>query len=100
LAGANDLAMRQTKSGVILSVYVRPSSGKNELAWVGDELHIQTKEPPEDNKANLSVIKIISKSLHVPQSAICIIRGQSDRKKEILIMGATTSGLDVALKLK
>ncbi len=95
-----DLAMRETRNGVIVSVYVLPSSGKNELVLEGDELHILTKEPPEGNKANISTLKIISKSLHIPQSSITIIRGRSDRKKEILILGVTTSKLETELKLK
>ncbi len=94
------MAFKQIRNGVIVSVYVKPSSRKNEIAWVGDELHILTKEPPADSKANISVIKMLAKAVGIPQSSISMMRGQTARKKELLITGVTLSGLGAALKLK
>lgn len=78
--------MKATPYGVIVTVYVRPSA-RQERIDTADGIEIQTKEPPEGNRANVAVIKMLSKTLGVPENSISIIRGATSRVKEIHIAG-------------
>jgi uncharacterized protein YggU (UPF0235/DUF167 family) len=40
---------------------------------------------PEDGKANEALIKVLSKALHIPKSAISLVRGATSRVKELEI---------------
>lgn len=66
---------------MILEVKVKPNSSKQELISLGEgkyELYI--KSPPENNKANLELIKVMSKHF---KKEIKILRGKTSRSKII-----------------
>lgn len=49
------------------------------------KLKIRVTAPPEDGKANESVINLLSKELKVPKSSFKIIKGVLSREKVVLI---------------
>jgi len=89
--------LRETKDGIILDILVKPNSKKDSISIEGDLLVVETKEKAEQGRANVSVLKQLSKSLGVGSSSIVIFRGKFDRSKSVLIRGA---GRDVIEKLK
>ena len=64
---------------MIINVKVRPQSGKQEIENIGDDNYkISLKSKPEDNKANIELIKLLKK--HFGKD-IKIIKGLRNRKK-------------------
>jgi hypothetical protein len=74
-----------------LRVKVIPKSPKTELKGVledsdGEKTYkIAVKAPPEKGKANIELIKFLSKELSIPKETISIISGTTDRIKLIKI---------------
>ena len=48
-------------------------------------LRVKVTAVPEDGKANEALIKVLSKALHIPKSAIFLVRGATSRVKELEI---------------
>ena len=69
-----------------LIIKIKPSSRQNNIEKI-DSLHyaVWVKEPPIENKANLELIKMLSKYFKTPKSNIKIIRGEKSKNKVIEI---------------
>lgn len=71
---------------LIIHVKVVPSSGRiGACLDASNKLKIYLKSPPEQNKANVELVKYIAKALGSPQSAITIVSGAISRNKKIKI---------------
>ena len=75
---------------LLIEVKIFPSSGRQ--AWTVDKNHEKThilrcylKSAPEKGKANAELIKLLSKTLKIPQNKISIITGSKTRKKKLRI---------------
>ena len=69
-----------------LSVHVTPRAAHDEVVgWRGAELVVRVTAPPDGGKANEAVCRTLSDALHVPKSAVRIVRGHSARHKSIEI---------------
>ena len=84
---------KATARGVVVSIYVHPSA-KKDLIETTDEIVAYTREPAEGNRANIAIVKLLSKGLGIPRSNISIIRGSTSRVKEIGISGITPDQLE------
>lgn len=71
---------------MIIRVKVKPNSSKNEVESFGNNRYlVYLKEPPENNRANLELIKILSKELGVPPKSLEIKFGKTSNEKLIEI---------------
>ena len=71
---------------MIIKVKVRSNSGKQEVEKINEGgYRVSLKSFPEDNNANLELIKLLSKELKVPSKNINIIKGLKSRNKIIEI---------------
>lgn len=76
----------QKDGSVLLSLYVQPRAGKNELAGVHDgALKLRLTTPPVDGKANKAVIAFFAKILKVPKSSLVLVRGLKNRRKQLQV---------------
>jgi len=67
-----------------------PSKGKGKrvVEIIKDkEYDVWLKSAPENNKANVELIKLLSKSFKVPGGSVKIVRGKTSRKKVVEING-------------
>jgi hypothetical protein len=48
-------------------------------------LCIEIKTPPKKGKANLAILKLLSKTLNIPKSQIDLIKGHTSPKKTFYI---------------
>lgn len=86
-----------------LAVHVHPKSAENAiLGWRSSadnkaELSVKLTAAPTDGKANEALMKLLSKELGVPKSAIVIKSGQASRHK-ILVINVEQAVLDEALR--
>lgn len=78
-----------------ISVHVTPKSVRDEVAgWRGGELSLRVASAPEAGKANAAACTLVAESLHVPKSAVRVVRGQTARHKQLEIDGVSEA--DVA----
>lgn len=66
-----------------IKIKVTPKAKVNKVIKKNSGYHIYTTAPPDKNKANQSIIKLLSKELNIPKSKITIIQGQKSRNKII-----------------
>lgn len=54
-------------------------------------LKIAVTAAPENGKANAAVIKLLAKLWRIPESAIAVHRGETDRRKVLHLRGDTAT---------
>ena len=87
----NRLNIKETETGVTIEIKLHPRAGRDRLVGViNNRLKIDVSAAPIKNKANQSMIKLLSKTLKVPQKAIVIKRGTTSRNKLIEIRSIST----------
>lgn len=75
--------MEINKKSGYLKIIVKPNSPKTEITkYENETLHINVHAKPEDNKANIEIIKFLTKKL---KKKIVIKSGLKTREKLILI---------------
>jgi uncharacterized protein YggU (UPF0235/DUF167 family) len=89
--------MKKGNGFVEITIYVRPRSHQTKLIFGSDEMIFYTKEPPENGRANNSLVKYLSKLLEINQSNIEIIRGLKDRAKILRIHTAEPGEIEEKL---
>ncbi len=75
------------KSSYSLTVTVRPSAQKTKRKPDSEDgsWRIDLQAPPEDNKANLELIRFLAKELDVPRVSIEILSGLTGRRKVVRV---------------
>lgn len=68
-----------------LTIKATPKASANRIKIDGETVRVYVTAIPENGKANAAVIKLLSKALGVPKSALDIVRGESDKVKVIRI---------------
>ncbi len=68
-----------------IAVKVKPNARQSRVEVSESGYTVYVTEPPQDNKANKAVIKMLSGYLKVAKSRITIVRGAKSREKLIEI---------------
>ncbi|MEK6873763.1 MAG: DUF167 domain-containing protein [Nanoarchaeota archaeon] len=72
---------------MIISVKVKPKSGKQEMIKIDDNMYlVYLKSEPEDNKANIELISLVSKYFNTNHSNVIIKRGLRSRNKILEVL--------------
>lgn len=82
------IQIRISEDGLFLPVKVTPKGGRDVILPYcdgDDALKLKVSAPPEDGKANLAVIQLLSKALDIPKSRIEIHQGEKSRNKQVRI---------------
>ena len=66
---------------IIIKVKMCPNSSKNEIIKEDGFLKIKVTAQPIENKANLALIKLLSKEFKIPKTSIDIIKGETSKEK-------------------
>lgn len=73
-------------SHLILNLYVIPNAKKNEVVGpYQGSLKIKVTAVPEDNKANLEIVRLLSQWFKVPKKHVTLLKGQQSRCKQFRI---------------
>ncbi len=68
-------------------VKVKTKAKKEEVLKLGaDEFLVSVKEPAEEGKANVAIIKALARYFKVPTTSVKIVSGRASRKKRIEII--------------
>lgn len=71
---------------MIIHVKVKPNSSKSKVESFGNNRYlVYLKEPPENGRANIELINLLSKELGVPPKSIEISFGKTGNEKIIEI---------------
>jgi len=90
-----------TNSGIIIHVKVQPGAKHNRVIGdYGGRLKLAVSAAPEKGKANKAIIELLAKTLHINESSIQIISGNSSREKKLMINGITSENLKSLLNTK
>lgn len=80
--------IQKRPEGVYLTLKVAPRASRNELAGaLGNELKVKVTAPPVDSAANQALIDFLAETLNCPRGAIRLVRGQTSRHKQVLVVG-------------
>jgi uncharacterized protein (TIGR00251 family) len=75
-------------NAIIFSVRVIPRSSRSEIVGEYDgALKVKLNSPPIDGEANKELIALLAKTFHVSKSEIEIISGQTNKNKQVKIVG-------------
>ncbi len=79
-------------AGLTIALKVTPRARRNAVgAFVadadGERLAVSVTEAPEKGAANAAVIKLLARAWRFRKSDMSIIRGETDRRKTLLIKG-------------
>ena len=71
---------------MIINIKVKPNSKKQEIVKIDNSKYlISLKEKPENNKANIELIKLLKKYFKVDSNDIKIIKGLRSKNKLVEI---------------
>lgn len=74
------------KTAVRLAVQVVPNASRSEVAGEAEGVvRIRLQAPPIDGRANEELVRLLSRLLGLPKSAIDVVQGQSARKKMVAL---------------
>ena len=70
---------------ILINIKVKTNRKENRVEYDGIRYIVYTTSPAKDNKANISVIKLLSKHLNIPKSNIHIKQGLKSKNKLLVI---------------
>jgi uncharacterized protein len=87
------------KEGTILNLRVSPGAKRTSIEGPYGEYAIRLKvaAPPVDGKANGEVERFLAELLQVSRSDIAVIRGRTNRDKQVLVHGLAPAQTQKAL---
>jgi uncharacterized protein (TIGR00251 family) len=84
------LNLRETPSGLAISVQLTPRSSRNKILKIHDgALKIAIQAPPVDGAANDELIRFLAKTFSLPKSNIQITSGHTGKRKVLALNGIT-----------
>jgi len=85
------------KGGLRVQLRLQPGARRNEIAGLAEQddggvvLKVRVTAPPEKGKANAAMIKLLAKCWGLAKSDLVIVAGQHDRRKTVLVQGASAT---------
>jgi uncharacterized protein (TIGR00251 family) len=85
---------RRDADGIVLSVRLTPKANRDSVDGIGalsDGTEValaRVRAVPEDGAANAALVALMAKTFDVPKSAVTLVRGATQRVKQIRIAGA------------
>jgi uncharacterized protein (TIGR00251 family) len=85
------MACFEEKDGcIVLNIRVVPRASKDSIqGLLGDALKIRIQAPPVEGKANVHLVKFLSKRWKIPRGNIEILSGETGRNKRVRITNPT-----------
>ncbi len=88
------IQFNETDRGLVFTVRIVPRASHSEIIGAYDGgLRIRIAAPPVEGAANRELVRLLAKSLKVPQNAVEIVAGAGSKKKIIRLQGVTATAL-------
>ena len=91
------MSIKETKDGILLSIFVKPNSPKFKIELDGGEVVVYATEEPEKGKVNKEIIKEAGKLLGF---RVEIVSGFTSKQKVLLLKGRNRAEVEAALAVK
>ncbi len=92
-------AIREIEGGVLVDVAVSPRASRASIGPLyGDRVKVAVTAPPVDGAANAAVVELWARALGCRKADVCVVQGQSSRRKTIRIDGATPAAVEEVLR--
>jgi uncharacterized protein len=88
------MSLKETKEGIVLSIFVKPNSPKFKIELDGDEVVVYATEEPEKGKVNKEIMKEGGKLLGF---RVEIVSGLTSKQKVLLLRGASKTEVEAKL---
>lgn len=82
--------IKETKDGVLLTIFVKPNSSKFKVELDGAEIIVYATEEPEKGKVNKEILKELTRLFH---AKVEIVSGVTSREKQLFVEGLTKDQL-------
>jgi len=89
------VSLKETKDGVLLSIFVKPNSPKFKIECDANEVVVYATEEPERGKVNKELLKELSKFFGVKVE----LASGATSKQKVLLVYATKAAVQSALDL-
>ena len=76
------MSIKETKDGILLSIFVKPNSPKFKIELDGGEIVVYATEEPEKGKVNKEIIKESTRLFH---AKVELVSGATSKEKKLLI---------------
>jgi len=92
-APARNLPFSKSADGVLVTLHLIPKARQERISGLerrADDtvlLKVAVTAVPEKGKANKALLKLLSQTWGVGMRSLCLIRGQKDRYKTVLVEG-------------
>jgi uncharacterized protein (TIGR00251 family) len=87
--------IRDHGDGHELDILVAPRASRPRIGPLHDDrLKIAVSAPPVEGAANQAVLDLLARTLRLPRTGLTVLRGDTSRRKTILIQGATRAALE------
>jgi uncharacterized protein len=84
------MSIKETKDGVLFSIFVKPNSPKFSIKLDGDEIVIHATEEPEKGKVNKEILKELTRLF---QARVELVSGATSREKQLFVAGISKAQL-------
>ncbi len=94
-----ETAIRPDGSDTLIACHVQPGASRS--AVIGDydgRVKIAIQSPPVDGRANAALLDFLRRKLDVPKSRVELVRGQTDRRKVVRIVGMEAAAVRAELE--
>jgi len=91
----NIVSIKQTDTGVILTIFVKPNSPKFKIQRTNQEIIVHATEEPQNGKVNREILKEFTKLFHTQTE---LISGLTAKEKKLYLKGIDKNTLDRILK--
>ena len=88
------MSIKETKGGVIVTVFVKPNSSKFRVERDGEEIVVHSTEEPVKGKVNKEILKEFSKLFH---AKVELANGATSRQKQLFVFGVTKAQAEKTL---
>jgi uncharacterized protein len=92
------LTIRPHAEGATLCVRAQPKAKRDAAGGArGGALKVSVTAPPEDGRANASVLEVLRAALDLPRGRLEVLSGHTSRDKVVLLRGLTPDELAALL---
>jgi len=88
------MSIKETKDGVLISIFVKPNSPKFKIELDGEEIVVYATEVPEKGKANKEILKEMTRFFGVK---VELVAGATSKEKQLFLNGLTKQQAEKSL---
>ncbi len=74
----------------LVTVIVTPKARENKVSYVSyseDLIRVRVVEAPENNKANMAIVRVLSKYFQIKQNEVILVSGSTSKYKKFSLPG-------------